>query len=156
MKKKLTVFDLQKFAVDAKDGLAATGSKLEMSTDGTEFTVVGGIKTIPDIGSDPESIDVTTLEDTKKKSVPGIENTSTLAFTFVYKGANFATALKNAGDNKQYNWRVTYPDGMTAKFTGSYTIKMGNIAVNGALEYTISIVVSDGPDFAAAGATPAV
>ena len=118
MKKKLTVFDLQRFAADASAGLAGTGTKLEMSTDGTKFEEIGGVKTIPDMGSDPENIDVTDLSDTKKKSVPGIENTSTLAFTFVYKGANFATALTHNGDNKQYKWQVTYPDGMTATFTG--------------------------------------
>jgi hypothetical protein len=42
---------------------------------------------------------------------------------------------------------------MTASFTGSYTVKMGNVAVNGALEYTISIIVSDGPDFATASSS---
>ena len=145
-----TQLDLQRFAVDASAGLAGTGSKLEMSTDGTAFTEVAGIKTIPDIGADPENIDVTSLADDKKKNVPGIENTSTLAFAVVYKGDNFKTALAHAGDHKQYKWKVTYPDGMTATFTGSYTIKMGNVAVNGALDFTISIVVSDGPDFAAA------
>ncbi|WP_436654182.1 phage tail tube protein [Lactiplantibacillus plantarum] len=153
LKKNLTVFDLQRFAADASAGLAGTGTKLEMSVDGTKFDEIGGIKTVPDMGSDPENIDVTDLSDTKKKSVPGIENTSTLAFTFVYKGSNFATALTHNGDNKQYKWKVTYPDGMTASFTGSYTVKMGNVAVNRALEYTISIIVSDGPDFATASSS---
>lgn len=153
LKKKLTVFDLQRFAdatVDASAGMVATGTKLAMSTDGTEFTDIAGVKTVPDIGSDPENVDVTDLSDTKKKSVPGIQNTSTLAFGVVYKGANFATALAHDGDNKQYKWKVTYPDGMTANFTGSYTIKVGNAAVNGAIDFTISIIVSDGPEFTAA------
>lgn len=148
-----TLLNLQRFAdtVDASAGLAGTGSKLEMSSDnGTTFTEVASIKTIPDIGADPEKIDVTSLADDKKKNVPGIQNTSTLAFQVVYKGDNFKTALTHAGDHKQYKWRVTYPDGMTATFEGSYTIKMGNVAVNGALDFTISIVVSDGPDFTAA------
>ncbi|MFT8836858.1 phage tail tube protein [Liquorilactobacillus satsumensis] len=152
-----TLLNLQRFAdtVDASAGLAGTGSKLEMSSDGgTTFNEVASIKTIPDIGADPENIDVTSLADTKKKNVPGIQNTSTLAFAVVYKGDNFKTALKNAGDHKQYKWKVTYPDGMTATFTGSYTIKMGNVAVNGALDFTISIVVSDGPDFDAAPSNP--
>ncbi|AVK60530.1 phage tail protein [Lactobacillus sp. CBA3605] len=155
MKKTKLVFDLQRFAADASAGLAATGTKLEMSTDGTKFDVLGGVKTVPDMGADPENIDVTDLSDDKKKSIPGIENTATLAFTFVYKGSNFATVLEHNGDNKQYHWKVTYPDGMTATFVGSYTVKIGNLAVNGALEYTVSIILSDGPNFTAAEAVSA-
>ncbi|WP_338208348.1 phage tail tube protein [Lactiplantibacillus paraxiangfangensis] len=149
-KESLLAFDLQRFAgatADASAGLAATGTTLAMSTDGTEFADIAGVKTIPDMGADPENIDVTDLSDTKKKSVPGIQNTSTLAFGVVYKGANFATALAHDGDNKQYKFKVTYPDGMTATFTGSYTVKVGNVAVNGAMDFTISIITSEGPDF---------
>ena len=156
--KKLTKFDLQRFAAataDASAGLAATGTKLEMSTDGTAFVEIAGIKTIPDMGADPENIDVTDLSDTKKKSVPGIQNTSTLAFGVVYKGANFATALQHDGDNKQYKFKVTYPDGMVATFTGSYTVKVGNLAVNGALDFTISVITSEGPDFVPASSSSA-
>jgi hypothetical protein len=63
LKKNLTVFDLQRFAADASAGLAGTGTKLEMSVDGTKFDEIGGIKTVPDMGSDPENIDVTDLSD---------------------------------------------------------------------------------------------
>ncbi len=73
MKKKLTVFDLQRFAADASAGLAGTGTKLEMSTDGTKFEEIGGVKTIPDMGSDPENIDVTDLSDTKKSRCLGLK-----------------------------------------------------------------------------------
>lgn len=43
---------------------------------------------------------------------------------------------------------------MTATMRGSYNIKFGAVAVNGALGYTITITVSDGPHFTAAGSTP--
>ena len=42
---------------------------------------------------------------------------------------------------------------MTATMRGSYNIKFGSVAVNGALGYTITITVSDGPTFTAAGAS---
>lgn len=149
MLKSENLIDLQRFAADPSDGLVATGTKLEMSTDGTSFTEIAGLKTVPDIGADPETVDVTDLSDTKKKSVAGIENSSSLALACVYKGDNFYNLLSKSNDGIQYKWKVTYPDGMTATFTGSFTIKVGNVAVNGAMDFTITVVVSDGPDFAA-------
>ncbi|MDN7144445.1 phage tail tube protein [Liquorilactobacillus mali] len=149
MLKVKNLIDLQRFATDASDGLAATGTKLEMSTDGTAFTKIAAIKTVPDIGADPETIDVTSLEDTKKKSVAGIENTQNLALACVYKGTNFTDLISKSGDGVQYHWKVTYPDGLTATFQGSFTLKLGNVAVNGAMDFTITVVVSDGPDFTA-------
>ncbi|MFT8324780.1 phage tail tube protein [Oenococcus sicerae] len=142
--------NLQRFAVDTSAGMAATGIKLGWSTDGTTFTDVAGVQTTPDIGAAPDSIDVTSLSDTKRKSVPGLAAAATLAFNVVYRGANFGTLIEKDGDGIQYKWQVTYPDGLKSTFTGSFTLILQNAAVNGAITFTISIVVSDGPDFTAA------
>ncbi|WP_057871076.1 phage tail tube protein [Liquorilactobacillus ghanensis] len=143
----LKMIDLQKFAVDASEGLAATGTTLAISTDNKAFTPIAGIKTTPDIGADPETIDVTDLSDTKKKSVAGIQNTQNLAFSCVYKGSNFSSLVSQGDGQTQYYWKVTFPDGLTATFQGSFTLKIENVAVNGAMGFTITVVVSDGPDF---------
>ncbi|QAS70263.1 phage tail protein [Oenococcus sicerae] len=140
--------NLQRFAtVDASAGLAATGTILGWSVDGTTFTDVAGIQTTPDIGAAPDSIDVTSLADTKRKSVSGLAAAATLAFNVIYKGVNFSALIPKDGDGVQYKWQITYPDGMKATFTGSFTLTVQNAAVNGAITFTISIVVSDGPDF---------
>lgn len=149
----LLKLDLQRFAVDNSEGLAGTGTKLERSIDGSSWEEIADIKTIPELGGDTEKIDVTTLADDRRKQVEGIQNASNVQFQAVYKGASFAKALKQAGDRKQYQWKITYPDGMTATMKGSYNIKFGSVAVNGALGYTITITVSDGPTFTAAGAS---
>ncbi|MHA5205048.1 phage tail tube protein [Oenococcus oeni] len=144
--------NLQRFAgtVDSSAGLIATGTKLEYSSNGTAFSEVADVQTVPDIGQAPETVDVTSLTDTKRKSVSGLANAANLAFQVVYKGDNFKDLIAKDGDGVQYHWRVTYPDGMTATFTGSFSLQMGNVAVNGALNFTITVVVSDGPNFAAA------
>ncbi|MCD7113426.1 phage tail protein [Limosilactobacillus agrestis] len=142
--------DLQRFAVDSTEGLVGTGTKLERSTDGTTWEEIADIKTVPELGGDTEKVDVTTLADDRRKQVEGIQNASNVQFQAIYKGSSFAKALKQAGDRKQYQWRVTYPDGMTATMRGSYNIKFASVAVNGALGYTITITVSDGPHFTAA------
>lgn len=151
------LMDLQRFAAsaDASQGLLSKGTTLAYTTHGGSGTptVIEDITTVPEIGSDPEKVDVTTLADDKKKSIAGLKDSSTLAFTAIYKGSNFAAANNVAGETN-YDWTVTYPDGMTITFTGKASIKFSSAEVNGALKFTLTIVVSDGPDFHPVTANP--
>lgn len=152
--------ELQRFAdpenIDSSHGLASTGTKLEMAEVGsTDYVEVADVKTIPALGGAPQEIDVTTLSDNRVKQIEGIEAATTAAFSVQYKGPSWNAVHAKAGDRKQYNWRVTYPDGMTATFTGSFTIQFGEAAVNGALTYTITITISDGPDMSDSPSTGA-
>ena len=83
------------------------------------------------------------------KSVAGLQSVSNLAFTTVYKTSNFSALISKADGKTIYDWKVTYPDGMTATFSGSFTLATAQAAVNGAIDFTITVVVSDGPDFTA-------
>lgn len=142
--------NLQRFAdtADASQGLLSKGTTLAYVAHGGSGspTEITGISTVPEIGADPEKVDVTTLADDKKKSITGLQDASSLAFSAIYKGANFAAANKIAGDTI-YDWTVTYPDGMTVTFTGQASIKLSSAEVNGVLKFTLTIIVSDGPDF---------
>lgn len=142
--------DLQKFAdeVDASQGLLSKGTKLTYVEHGGSGlgTEIADISTVPEIGADPEKVDVTTLADSKKKSIAGLQDASSLAFSAIYKGANFK-AVNALSSTTNYDWTVTYPDGMTVTFTGQPSLKLGSAEVNGALKFTLTIVVSDGPDF---------
>lgn len=144
--------NLQRFAdattIDSSNGLVATGTKLEIAEPGgTDYKQVADVKTIPALGGAPQEVDVTTLSDTRAKQIEGIEAATTAAFSVQYKGPSWNEVNAKAGDRKQYNWRVTYPDGMTSTFTGSFTVQFGEVAVNGALTYTLTVTISDGPDW---------
>jgi len=145
------LINLQRFAdatVSSEKGLASTGTILEYAEPGaSEYKQVADIKTIPALGGAPQAIDVTTLTDTRVKQIEGILAATTAAFSVQYKGPSWNVVHDKSGDRKQYNWRVTYPDGMAVTFTGSFTIQFGEAAVNGALTYTITITISDGPNF---------
>lgn len=141
------LFDLQRFAAVA--GLASQGTKLEYSEDGNTWNAVGGVKTIPELGGSPQTIDVTTLSSTRQESIEGLQQNQSLAFQCVYKGDNFKALADLSGNHKQYKWKVTFPDGTTATFTGSFVIKTDSLSTNAALSFTITVTVSDGPDFAA-------
>ncbi len=148
-------FKLQQFAVDASDGLAGTGTKLSYSKDGTSWTDITDVKTIPAVGGTPQTIDVTTLADTRQKQIPGIKQSSSLAFQCVYKGDNFKKAQAICDNNVTYKFKVTYPDGMTAEFEGRATLAMDSLSTNAAVGFTITITVSDGPNFTPATTTVA-
>jgi hypothetical protein len=151
---KTIKFDLQRFADTSIEGLSAQGTVLSYAAQGaTTFTAVAGVKTVPAIGGSPQTIDVTALDDDSKKSVAGLQSVSNLAFTTVYKTTNFSDLISKADGKTIYDWKVTYPDGMTATFSGSFTLATAQAAVNGSIDFTITVVVSDGPDFAAAPST---
>ncbi|WP_261806138.1 phage tail protein [Lapidilactobacillus luobeiensis] len=144
--------DLQRFAADAdaSQGLLATGTTLGYKVHGdssTEYTLLEDVKTIPEIGQSPEKVDVTVLTDKKKKAINGLQDSSSLAFACVYKGANFKAANGISDNGKVYDWIVTYPDGMTCTFTGQASIKIGQAGINEPITFTVTVVVSDGPDF---------
>ena len=115
------LFNLQRFA--AVTGLASQGTKLEYSEDGTQWNPVGGVKTIPEMGGSPQTIDVTTLSSKRQESIEGLQQNQSLAFQCVYQGDNFKTLAALSGNHKQYKWKVTFPDGTTSTFTGSFVIK---------------------------------
>lgn len=139
------LFNLQRFAAVA--GLASQGTKLEYSEDGTKWNPVGGVKTIPEMGGSPQTIDVTTLSSPRQESIEGLQQNQSLAFQCVYQGDNFAALAALSGNHKQYKWKVTFPDGTTSTFTGSFVIKTDSYGTNAALSFTITVTVSEGPNF---------
>ena len=142
------LFNLQRFAAVA--GLASQGTKLEYSEDGTAWNPVGGVKTSPELGGSPQTIDVTTLSLTRQESIEGLQQNQSLAFQCVYQGDNFKALAALSGNHKQYKWKVTFPDSTTSTFTGSFVIKTDSYGTNAALSFTITVTVSEGPEFAPA------
>ena len=135
--------NLQMFA-----GLLSKDTTLGMAdSGGSTFTTLPGLQAVPEIGGDPEQVDVTTLADATKKYIAGIQDMDSLEFTFLYDNATFITlkTAQLAGTEKSF--KITYPDGSTCTFTGGITVKMGGAEVNGAFQFTLAVTVSSGPDF---------
>lgn len=145
MKKiKILPLNLQLFA-----GLLTKDTTLSMKA-GPEstFAEIEGLQAVPEIGGDPEQVDITTLKDANKKYISGIQDMDSLEFTFLYDKAVFTKlkAVQTAG--KEAEFELAYPDGAKCTFTGGVTVKMGSGEVNGAYQFTLSVTVSDGPDWA--------
>jgi hypothetical protein len=142
MKTQLLKMDIQKFA-----GLLSKDTKLGLKTTGSTYKDLPGLQSVPEIGGDPEQVDVTTLADSNKKYIAGIQDMDSLEFTFLYDNTTFKElkALQLAGTEGDF--KITYPDGSTCTFKGGVTVKMGGAEVNGAFQFTLAITVSSGPDF---------
>lgn len=136
--------DLQRFGDDIA-GLLSKGTALSYSQDGKAYTPVAAVKTVPALGSDPEKVDVTHLQSAHKSYIAGIRDSENLEFAVIYQTKNFAEMQKLEG--KSLKWKVTFPDGLEATFTGESALKFSGAEVNGALEFSIVVVVSDGPNF---------
>lgn len=131
---------------DTVPGVLSKGTKLSYKNDAS-FVELGGVKTIPAMGSDPEKVDVTDLMSETRQYIAGLPDSDTLEFAFVYKSKNFADVHTIVAANKEYEFKVEYPDGASVAFTGKPVLKTSSIEVNGALEFSLSIVCSKAPVF---------
>lgn len=138
--------NLQQFANEA--GILSKGTTLSYKpTSSGEFVAIAGVKSIPQIGTDPERIDVTDLQSDRRRYIAGLQDVDNMEFAVVYRTQEFATFHAFAEDaTSTTEFEISYPDGMKVTFKGEPTVRLGATEVNGALEYSIVIVVSDGPD----------
>lgn len=135
--------DLQKFA-----GLLSKDTTLGMkASGGGTFEILEGLQAVPEVGGDPEQVDITTLEDATKKYISGIQDMDSLEFTFLYDKAVFTKLKAVQTGGKEATFELSYPDGAKCTFTGGVTVKMGAGEVNSAYQFTLSVTVSDGPDW---------
>lgn len=143
-KTKILPMNLQLFA-----GLLTKDTTLSMKA-GSEstFAEIEGLQAVPEIGGDPEQVDITTLKDANKKYISGIQDMDSLEFTFLYDKTVFTKLKTVQTSGKEAEFELAYPDGAECTFTGGVTVKMGSGEVNGAYQFTLAVTVSDGPDWA--------
>ena len=116
----------------------------------TSYEKLIDIINYPDLGGKPESIDITTLSDSAKTSISGIQNTESLEFDALYDSTSFA-ALKEL-EHKKDDYSVWFggtegadgsvtPDGSEGKFdiTGELSVYVTSGEVNAARKMKISI-----------------
>ncbi len=111
------------------------------------------IKEFPDLGGEPEMIDVTTLSDKISKYVPGIQDNDSMAFVANYTKTDYAAvqALERKQNEKYAVWfggtessGTVTPDGSNGKFAfeGELSLYVNGAGTNAAVEMTISIAIS--------------
>lgn len=118
---------------------------------GSSYSIVAPIKEFPDLGGSPESIDVTTLSDHMRMSVPGIQDVDSLEFPMNYDLEDYTTIKGYEGAEGE--WAVVFGKQVTTgqtptttyggqgifHFKGYPTVWVNGAGVNDAREMTTSI-----------------
>ena len=74
------------------------------------------IKEFPDLGGEPEQVEITTLSDSMRRYVPGIQDTEALTFTTNYTLADYNALVALAG--QENNYAVWFDDGSAVSPSG--------------------------------------
>lgn len=125
-------------------GLLTKDTTISYSTDdGLTFTEIDLLMEVPEIGGDPEKVEVTTLKDSVKKYIPGIRDLGDLAFKFLYDNSattsNYRVLRGLQENNTLATFKLEYPDGTAHEFDAYVSVKMDSAAVNAAMTFTASM-----------------
>lgn len=112
-----------------------------------EFVELVDLQEIPEIGNGAkEKIEVTTLADNVKKYIAGLgDSGQDLVFKFLYEKAQFTTLN---GITESCEWKVEMPDGASASFEGTPSVKFDAASPNNALTYSLTVLVESEITFA--------
>ena len=80
--------------------------KTSTTASGT-YTKLVDIKDFPDLGSAPDTIEVTTLSDKMKRYVQGLQDTGSFEFTYNYTKSDF-TKVKALDDNAKHFFELDF------------------------------------------------
>lgn len=114
---------------------------------GTTFkineTVIEKCLSTPDLGAEPERVDVTTLDDlTNKAYIKGLQDISSLNLDFIQETDNFIAAQKDEAKSDN-NYNITFPSGISGTFKGEHAVFPLATSPGQPEKFRISISISD-------------
>lgn len=104
------------------------------------------IKDFPDMISDPELLETTTLSDAQVTNIPGIKGSDMLTFTYNFTKEDFAKVEADAG--KPLHYALEFSDGSKFTWQGQHTSGLPGKGVNEVIEATVNIAASTAVVFA--------
>lgn len=112
---------------------------------GSTFTVLTGLKEVPEIGSEPEKVENTCLSDTVKQYEYGIGDPGDLEFKFKYENKSatspYRVLRKAAEVKKVLVFEERFPDGTVFTWNAQVNVKLGGGGVNGTLDFTLTMAL---------------
>ena len=122
------------------------GVTLKWGESAEALTKVVDIKDFPDMISDPELLETTTLSDAQVTNIPGIKGSDMLTFTCNYTKEDFTAVNEVAGTALHY--ALEFSDGSKFTWQGQHTCGLPGKGVNEVVEFTINIAASTSVEFA--------
>ena len=97
----------------------------------------------PDLGGSPEMVDATTLSDTKRKGIKGIDTIGALPFTSNYTKADYSQVSSDAGVPLYYSLKLNDEEQFT--WQGAHQVYVTGAGVNEVVRMKITVVPSTQP-----------
>lgn len=134
-------------------GISSYGITLYEGTSGT-MTKLCDIKGFPDLISDPNLLDVTTLSDPMQKQIFGINQSDLKAFTAFYNKTDYGAVVERGykdsdGElNATHHYALKFSDGSGFTWDGMHQCGMSGAGVDEPLEFPINIIFLSKPKWA--------
>lgn len=118
-------------------GELTKGLKLHYKS-GSTWVALTDLQEVPALGNGAkDKVDVTTLDDDGKVSIPGLADYSQdLSFKFLYARSQFTTLANMTG---VHEWKVTEGTSELASFKGEPTVSFDGGGVGAAKSYTLTV-----------------
>lgn len=133
----------------------SAGSKLSygaLGNDGaypTSWTDLAGCTEIPEIGSAPDTVESTTLDNLKYRSyVLGLQDLGTLDFPFNLESPSTSSNINViAGLNADtlYGWKITYASGITVQLKSKPSYSFNAVGINEIESFTLHLTPETEP-----------
>ena len=105
------------------------------------------IKDFPDMLSEPEMLETTTLSDAQVTNIPGIRGGDALTFTYNYTKEDFTAVEADAGKHLYY--ALTFSDGSKFTWEGQHSSGLPGKGVNEVIEAQVIVAASTPVTFVA-------
>ena len=137
------------------NGLLSKGITLSWGESEGTYTQIPDLQEIPDLGSAPETVEVTTLEDAAIRYIKGLKDYGSLDFVFLYSadaGSGYQVCREIESKTKPVYFKIELPDKTSFSFSGEMTTYINGIGTNDAIKFTASIAVNSDIAVTVAGA----
>lgn len=110
-----------------------------------DYTLLSGLKEVPEIGEEPEKVENTDLSDKVKKYEYGVGDAGDLTYLFKYENSSetspYRVMRKAAADKEVLSFRETLPDGTKYEYDAQVSVKRTGGGVNGVIEFNLNMAV---------------
>lgn len=110
-----------------------------------DYTLISGLKEVPEIGEEPEKVENTDLSDKVKKYEYGIGDAGDLTYLFKYENSSetspYRVMRKAAADKEVLSFCETLPDGTKYEYDAQVSVKRTGGGVNGVIEFNLNMAV---------------
>lgn len=109
------------------------------------YTILNGLKEIPDLGADAEKVENTPLDATAKRYEIGVGDAGDMEFTFIYEnksaGSTYRQLRALADSGETVSFEESFKDGTKFHFDAQCNVKLTGGALNGVIDLKLALAL---------------